>query len=183
VRVRRWTAIGIGFVGVIVILRPFQAVDTTMLWILFSAATAAMGSITVKFLARTESATSIVAYMVLYTTPLALVPALFVWTWPSPATWAGLVLLGILGSIAHFTVARALGAADQSVVSIFEFLRLPYSAFLAWIFFNEPTDRWTWIGAAIIGTSSLYVAHREAKLSRLAPQRVSGGRPATTPLH
>jgi drug/metabolite transporter (DMT)-like permease len=183
VRARRWTAIGLGFVGVIVILRPFRPIDTTMLWILVSAATAAMGSITVKFLARTENATSIVGYMVLFTTPMSLIPALFVWSWPSPLLWLGLVLLGIMGSLSHFTVARALGAADQSVVATFEFLRLPYSALLAWLFFGEPTDMWTWIGAAIIACSSLYVAHREAKLARHAPDRVSGGRPVATPLH
>jgi drug/metabolite transporter (DMT)-like permease len=183
VRARRWSAIGIGFVGVIVILRPFGPVDANLLLILASAATAAMGSITVKFLSRTESASAIVTFMVLYTTPMALVPALFVWQWPSLTGWLLLLALGVFGTVAHFSVARALAAADASVCAAFEFLRLPYAALLAWTFFNEPTDLWTWVGAAIIAGSSLYVAHREAKLARRAPERVSGGRPAATALH
>jgi drug/metabolite transporter (DMT)-like permease len=183
VRIRRWTAVVIGFLGVMVVLRPFGAVDPNMLWILASAATGAMGAITVKFLVRTESASSIVTWMVLLGTPMALVPALFVWTWPSPTGLAWLVALGALGTLAHLSMARALGAADASVCAAFEFLRLPYAALLAWFFFGEPTDAWTWAGAAIIAGSTLYVAHREAKLARHAPERVSGGRPAAPTLH
>src|SRR5579863_10493351 len=84
VRLRRWVAVAIGFLGVLVILRPGAAsLDPSLLIILLSAATGGMSAITVKFLARSESATAIVAYMVIYLTPLSLVPALFVWQWPS----------------------------------------------------------------------------------------------------
>jgi drug/metabolite transporter (DMT)-like permease len=150
VRARRWSAVAIGFIGVTIVLRPFGAVDADMLWILASAATGAMGAITVKFLVRTESASSIVTWMVLLGTPMALVPALFVWTWPSLVGLAWLLVLGALGTLSHLSMARALGAADASVCAAFEFLRLPYAALLAWFFFGEPTDAWTWIGAAII---------------------------------
>jgi drug/metabolite transporter (DMT)-like permease len=183
VRARRWSAIAIGFAGVLVVLRPFGPTDTNMLWILVSAATGAMGAITVKFLSRTESASAIVAWMVLLGTPMSLVPALFVWSWPSLMGLVWLVSLGLLGTLAHLSFARALGAADASVCAAFEFLRLPYAALLAWVFFSEPTDLFTWIGAAIIMSSTLYVAHREAQLSRRAPERVSGGRPATPSVH
>jgi drug/metabolite transporter (DMT)-like permease len=183
VRARRWSAIAIGFLGVLIVLRPFGPIDTNMLWILVSAATAAMGAITVKFLSRTESASSIVAWMVLLATPMSLIPALFVWQWPSLGVLGWLVSLGLLGTVAHFSFARALGAADASVCAAFEFLRLPYAAFLAWAFFSEPTDTWTWVGAAVIMSSTLYVAHREAQLSRRAPERVSGGRLAAPSVH
>jgi drug/metabolite transporter (DMT)-like permease len=183
VRARRWTAIALGFVGVVVILRPFGPVEASMFLILVSAATAAMGSITVKFLLRTESPEAIVCYMVLYVTPVSLVPALFVWTWPTATVWLWMLLLGLFGVIAHLSMARALAVADQSAVAPFEFMRLPYAAFLGWIFFGETTDAWTWAGAAIIAGSSLYVAHREARLARVAPARVSGGRPAPAPPH
>jgi drug/metabolite transporter (DMT)-like permease len=183
VRRRRWTAIAVGFLGVIVILRPFGPVDANMLLILGSAATAAMGAITVKFLLRTESPAAVVCYMVIYLTPVSLVPALFVWTWPSPTMWLWMLGLGLCGVVAHISMARALHVADASAVAPFEFMRLPYAAFLGWAFFGETTDIWTWTGAAIIAASSMYVAHREAQLARLAPQRVSGGRPAPVPQH
>jgi drug/metabolite transporter (DMT)-like permease len=182
VRARRWSAIVIGFFGVIVIVRPFGPVDVAMLWILASAAFAAMSSTTVKFLSRTEGAGSIVMWMVLLATPISLVPALLVWTWPGGMALFWMFLLGAFGSAAHLCFARALAAADASAVATFEFIRLPYAALLAWVFFREPTDVWTWIGAAIIFASTLYVAHREAQLAKVEPARVSGGRPATPPL-
>jgi drug/metabolite transporter (DMT)-like permease len=181
VRVRRWSAIALGFIGVIVILRPFGPLDLDMLVLLFSAATAAMGSITVKFLSRSEPAVAIVSYMVIYLTPISLVPALFVWQWPSLVTTGYLLLLGFCGVLSHFGVTRALAAADASAIAPFEFLRLPYAALLGFIFFTERPDAWTWIGAAIIVGSSLYVAHREAKLARQNPAKVSGGRPQPVP--
>src|SRR5437763_592303 len=107
-----WMMLG-GIVGGLmnVVIRicgsQIHPLDASMLWILASAAIAAMGSITVKFLARTQSAGAIVAYMVIFTTPMALIPALFVWTWPSLRVWLGLALLGLFGTVAHFSVARA----------------------------------------------------------------------------
>jgi drug/metabolite transporter (DMT)-like permease len=183
VRARRWTAIAVGFLGVIVILRPFGPLDANMLLILASAATAAMGAITVKFLLRTETPAAVVTYMVLYLTPVSLIPALFVWTWPTPAMWGWMVVLGLFGVAAHLCMARALSVADASAVAPFEFMRLPYAAFLGWAFFGETTDAWTWAGAAIIAGSSAYVAHREAKLAR--DERVSraGARAATVQPH
>ncbi len=181
VRARRWTAVAIGLAGMAVILRPFGSIDANLLVILLSAATAAMGSITVKFLSRTESSGTIVAYMVLYLTPMSLVPALFVWRWPTGCELAALLLLGLLGTATHLTAARALAVADASAVAPFGFLRLPYSAFLGYVFFGEPTDAWTWCGAAFIAGSSLYVAHREARLARSNEATVRGGRPWPVP--
>jgi drug/metabolite transporter (DMT)-like permease len=181
VRTRRWSAIAIGLIGVVIILRPFDTPDTSMLIILLSAATAAMGSITVKFLSRSEAPIAIVSYMVLYLTPISLIPALFVWQWPSVAGWTALVLLGLFGMLSHLCVTQALAAADASAVAPFDFLRLPYAAFLGYIFFGESPDVWTWFGAGIIVASSLYVAHREARLARLDPRAVSGGRVQPAP--
>jgi drug/metabolite transporter (DMT)-like permease len=183
VRARRWTAIAVGFLGVIVILRPFGPVDASMLLILASAATAAMGSITVKFLLRTETPAAIVTYMVLYITPVSLVPALFVWTWPTPMMWVWMAVLGLFGVASHLCMARALSVADASAVAPFEFMRLPYAALLGWAFFGETTDVWTWTGAAIIAGSSAYVAHREAKLARQARLGPAGPRPLPAQPH
>ncbi len=169
VRLRRWAAVIIGFLGVLAILRPgLGALDRNLLIILLSAATAGMGVVTVKFLSRSESATAIVTYMVLYLTPLSLIPALFVWRWPSLVTLGWLLALGALGTTAHFAVARAYGTADASACAPFEFLRMPFAAFLAYLVFGEVTDAWTWTGAAVIAGASIYVAHREAQLARRA---------------
>ena len=169
VRLRRWSAVVIGFVGVLVIMRPgSERLDANLLILLLSAASAAMNNITVKFLARTEPPSRIVAMFMIYLTPLSLVPALFVWRWPDLSTLGALVGLGGLGTIAHFSVARALATADASACAPFEFARLPFAALIGFVWFGEVTDLWTWVGAAIIAGSSVYVAYREARLARLA---------------
>src|SRR5215469_8568587 len=83
VRLRRWSAVVLGFLGVLVIMRPGnERVDANLLILLLSAATGAMNNITVKFLARTERPSTIVAFFMIYLTPLSLIPALFVWQTP-----------------------------------------------------------------------------------------------------
>jgi drug/metabolite transporter (DMT)-like permease len=167
VRLRRWSAVAIGFVGVLVILRPGrESIDINLLLILLSAASAAMNNITVKYLVRTERPNVIVAMFVLYLTPLSLLPALFVWSWPDPRTLLALVGLGGLGTLAHISVTRAYAAADASACAPYEFLRLPFAALIGFLLFGELTDAWTWAGAAIIVGASMYVAYREAHVAK-----------------
>jgi drug/metabolite transporter (DMT)-like permease len=167
VRFRRWAAVVIGFVGVLVIMRPGrETVDAMLLLILLSAASSAMNNITVKYLVRTERPNTIVALFSVYLTPLSLIPALFVWEWPDLKSLAALVGLGIIGTLAHLSVARAYLAADASACAPYEFVRLPYAALIGYLLFGEVSDGWTWVGAAIIAGAAIYVAHREAKLAR-----------------
>jgi drug/metabolite transporter (DMT)-like permease len=167
VRLRRWSAVAVGFIGVLVILRPGrEALDINLLLILLSAASAAMNNITVKFLVRTERPNVIVAMFVVYLTPLSLIPALFVWSWPDWWTLLALIGLGALGTLAHIAVARAYQAADASACAPYEFVRLPYAALIGYLLFGEITDAWTWAGAAIIIGASMYVAYREAHVAR-----------------
>lgn len=178
VRLRRWTALAVGFVGVIVILRPTPAdFDPNALIIVFSALTGGMNVVTVKFLARTESPTTIVTYLMIYLTPLSLLPALLFWQWPSLWAFGLLIVLGALGTVAHLTTVRGYGLVDASACAPFEFLRLPFAAFLGYAIFHEVTDLWTWLGAITIAGSSIYVAHREARLAR---ERAPAPPPAAT---
>src|SRR5437763_10649679 len=108
VRLRRWSAVVIGFIGVLVILRPGrETIDIYLLLILLSAASSAMNNITVKYLVRTERPNVIVAMFVIYLSPLSLLPALFVWSWPDWRTLAALIGLGGIGTLARIARARA----------------------------------------------------------------------------
>jgi drug/metabolite transporter (DMT)-like permease len=178
VRLRRWIAVVIGFVGVLVIMRPGrESLDPMLLLILLSAASSAMNNITVKYLVRTERPNTIVALFSVYLTPLSLIPALFVWEWPDLKSLGALIGLGIIGTLAHLSVARAYLAADASACAPYEFVRLPYAALIGYLLFGEVSDGWTWVGAAIIAGAAIYVAHREAKLARLG-RGVPVARPA-----
>ena len=185
VRARRWTATVIGFCGAMIILRPGAGtLSLAALLVIFAAATMAAAGLMVKELSRTEPAKIIVLYMVLFMSPLTLIPALFVWRWPSPMEFAWLAGLAAVATAGNFAYTRAIVEADISVVTPFDFVRLPFAAALGFFAFGEVPDRWTWIGGAVIATASIYVAHREARLERLGrklPAAGAGGGDSTGP--
>lgn len=167
VRLRRWTATVVGFLGAMVILRPgVDEVTFAHVLVLLASATGAVTTVVVKRLTRTEDPNTIVTYMTLLATPLALLVALPVWTWPDGPTWFWLVVLGLLGTIGHQGSTRAFKLLDASLAASLDFIRLPMAAMIAWVAFAEVPDIWTWIGGAIIGGASIYIARREAQLAR-----------------
>jgi drug/metabolite transporter (DMT)-like permease len=170
VRLRRWTATAIGFVGALIILRPgSQTITPAALIALTSAAFMAVALLTVKVLSRTENPNAIVLYMGLMLTPLSLIPALFVWTQPAPETWPWLVVMGLTATIGQLLMVRAFAAAEASAVLPFDFARLIFVAVLGFLLFGEHPDLWTWIGAAVIVTATVYIAHRESRLGGEVP--------------
>jgi len=177
-RLRRWSATAAGLVGTLIILRPDgSTIETAALLALASAVLGALSPIFVKVMSRTESTGAIVTYMVLFTTPLSLVPALLVWRTPGLADLGFAALLGLAGTLGHLCLTRALATADATVVVPFDYLRLPAVALLAYLAFGEVATVWTWIGAALIAASSLYITLREAKLKREADAEPAPGGP------
>jgi drug/metabolite transporter (DMT)-like permease len=169
VRFRRWSATLLGFIGVVIIVRPGSApLDIGMLLMIGSAAANAATTLMVKRLSRTESANAIVTYMVLLMTPMSLAPALFVWQMPPVSTWAFLVGLGLAGTLGHLCYVRALRMADASAVLPYDYGRMIFSAFIGYLAFAEIPDQWTWIGSALIAGSAIYIARRESQLAKRA---------------
>ena len=168
VRARRWTATIVGFIGAMIILRPGAGTLTFgAVVVLSSAAAAATTGLLVKELCRTEPVKLIVLYMVVFMTPVTLVASLFFWRWPTGTELVWLAFLASVATVGNFANTRALAEMDVSVVTSFDFARLPITAVLAFFAFGEVPDKWTWIGAAIIAASNLYIAHRESRLDRL----------------
>jgi drug/metabolite transporter (DMT)-like permease len=159
----RLLAAALGFAGALVIIRPgFAAFDVAALIMVASSACYAAEWIVVKFATRTESAATIVFYLNLLMLPASLVPALFVWVTPGVGDLPALLALGLVGWFAVFAQARAVASAETSVIMPFDFLRLPFSAILAFFLFDEIPDHWTWIGAAIIFASAYFLVRRES---------------------
>jgi len=166
VGVRRWVAVGVGLAGALIILRPgASALTVAAVIALMSAAFNGAGHLVVKVLARTDSPQAIVFYWTLFSIPMALVPALFVWSWPDAWALAWLVVLGGAGSAGHFCVARAMAVADASAVMPFDFVKLLFSAGVGFLIYAEQPVVWTWIGAAVIFSATLYTARTEMKAS------------------
>ena len=174
VRRRRWTATLVGFAGVIIILRPgVEGLSLGQLLAVLSAAFSAVTVLMVKELSRTEPANAVVTYMVLLTTPISLVPALFVWQWPGWQAWPFVVGLGALGTLGHLCYTRSFALADASAVMPYDYTRLLFVAAIAWFAFAEAPDLWTWVGAAVIVGSAIYIARREAQLRKPAAPRAA----------
>lgn len=172
----RWAAVAVGFLGVLVILRPgVAAFDPVALVVLLSAATFAAVVVTGKMLARTENPEAAVFYLSALAIPLSLPPALFGWHWPSPAEWGWLALLGTFAAANMYAVQRALEIGDASQTTPFDFIRLPCSAAVGYLAFAEMPDAWTWIGAAVIVGAALLTARAETVADRedkaAAPQK------------
>jgi drug/metabolite transporter (DMT)-like permease len=163
-RLRRWSATALGFLGALIVVRPgFAAIDPAALLAVITAAIWASSTILIKIMARTESAGAITTYMVLLTTPMTLLAALFVWQNPSLEQLGWAALLGAAGSTGHLCMSRALATADATVVAPLDYLRLPIVALIAFIAFGEVPGVWVWLGGAVIAASSIYIAQREAR--------------------
>ncbi len=167
VRARRWTAVILGFIGVLIIVRP-GAADFTAASLVAVCAALLSGSvaISIKFLSRTEHPDAIVVYTTMIWVPMSLLPALFVWEWPSLAGWGWVALAGFLGTSGHMCWTRAFKLGDASALTPLSFVQLPVVAVLAWLLFGESLDRWTLAGSLIIFLSTAYIARREAVLAK-----------------
>jgi drug/metabolite transporter (DMT)-like permease len=164
VRFRRWFAILFGFIGTLIILRPgLQIITPEALYILIGAIFVAGGFMLVKILSKTESPTTMVLFMALFLTPLSLIPALFVWVWPSPEAWIWLIIVGTTATCGHLLFNRAFAATDVTAVLPFDYCRLIFAAGIGLFMFNEMPDMWTWIGGSVIFSSTIYIANRESK--------------------
>jgi drug/metabolite transporter (DMT)-like permease len=172
-RLRRWTAVIVGFLGAMIILRPGMApLGLGQACAMFSAGAIGIAVILIKQLTAADDPDKIVLLTNLIMTPLSLVPALFVWTWPAAETALPMLGMGLTAAVGHVALVRGYAATDASLAMTFEFSRLPFSVAIAYVAFGETIDLWTWVGAAIIFASAAYIVRREA---RLAAQRALRG--------
>ncbi len=167
VKIRRWLATLAGFIGALIIIRPgIQPIDAGALLTLASAAVWAVTMIIIKQLSRTDSAFTITAYMVILMTPMSLVAAVPVWTWPNLNQLGWLAACGVTGTVAQFLMAQAFRSADTSVVLPLDFMKVVWGALIAWLWFGELVGIWTWVGAVIIFIGATYIAFRERALEK-----------------
>jgi drug/metabolite transporter (DMT)-like permease len=169
VRIRRWTALGVGFLGAMIILRPSGSeMGVGHLCALFSAAMAGLTAVLVKQLTAHDDPDKIVFLTNIMLMPMSLIPALFVWRWPTLEVLPALLGMGGCAVAGHVCVVRGYAATDASLAMTFEFSKLPFAVLIAYLAFAETIDAWTWIGALIIFASAMYITRREARLAATA---------------
>lgn len=163
VRARRWTALAVGFAGALIILRPgISPLGVGHMAALMSTISGGISAILVKQLTQRDDPNKIVFLTHVFLAPMSLIPALFVWTWPPLSAVPLLLGMGIFATLGHTLLVRGYSVMDASLALTFEFAKLPFTAVVAYIFFAETIDRWTWLGAFIIIGSATYIARREA---------------------
>ncbi len=160
----RAIAAALGFVGVLVILRPGAGVFSPNALIVIAGAFGyAVSNITAKSLTRTEDAIRIVFYMQVMQFPMALGPALWFWTTPDWADAPWLFFMGATALSAHYAMVRAFALADVTLILPIDFLRLPCMAVIAWMLYSETLDPWVMAGAAVIFGGNYISVRHEAR--------------------
>jgi drug/metabolite transporter (DMT)-like permease len=166
---RRWVAIGVGFIGILIIVRPgSEAFQPAALLSLGCALFLALFSILTRKLAGVDTAMTQQFYAGV-TPIILLLPIAFTdWVWPSqPISWVAFFIMGAAGLGGHYLNSVAHRFATPAMLAPFSYLSLLYLSMASWLIFNQPPDQWFALGAAIIIASGLYIWLRERQLARL----------------
>ena len=160
---RRWTAIGVGFLGVLIVLRPTGAgaFSTPGLAILLTAFGYALSAITVRILSRTDSTQSMMFWVMIIVGVGAGVLALPSWRPIQDGHWPVLLGLAVTGSLGQWAVTEAFRWGEASVVAPFEYTALAWGMGLDWVVWKTSPAPITLLGAAVIIASGIYLIRRE----------------------
>ena len=165
----RWLAVGAGFVGVMLIVRPgFRSIE----WPLLIPLAGALLWATYQLLTRLSARFDTPDTSLLWSALVAFVATSFVgpleWTWPTPAAWALMVVISLIGAIAHYALIKALDYAEAGAVQPYAYTLLVWATLLGWLVFGDVPDGWTILGAAIVVASGLYTWHHDRKASSVS---------------
>ena len=148
---RLWGVLALGFAGLLLILRPGIGVFQPAAIVgLASAVLAAIAQVGIRRLTRTEPLTRIIFYFGLVASVVALPPAAYWWTTPSPRTWAILLLMGILATVGQFTLTRAYYHAPAARVGPFLYVGPVFAGFLDWLIWGRLPDALFASGAVLV---------------------------------
>ncbi len=168
----RWLALLMGFTGVLIVSRPWQA-DFDMLPVLAMLGAAlcfAFCDVCIKRLTKTEPSPRIAFYMVSMTAAIALPFALWKWKSPELSQVPWLLLLGLMVACVQFAVSKAFSKGDVTLILPFFFFNIVWSSLYAFFLFNEAIDQPTMIGATVIIAATLYAAFEARRKGRQQKQ-------------
>lgn len=161
----RIVAVVLGFLGILVILRPGVAtIEPGALAVLGAAVGFAITLVSTKALTRTDSAMTILLYMSLLQLPFGAILAATAWTTPNLLQLFWLLVIGAVGLSAHYCTARALALADATVVVPLDFMRLPLIVLVGFVLYAESAEPLVLLGAIMIFAGNYYSIRREHRL-------------------
>ncbi len=170
VRWRRWTAVGIGFIGVVVMTRPGGGgISVPLVPFLSAVAGAFCGAASLAIMKHLTTRYHPITLATAFVVPAVMfgaIPTAFVWVTPAGTEWLLIALAGLLNVAGQQCMIHGFRSADASLLAPFDYSRLVFAGVLAAIFFSEYPDLWTLAGAGIIVLSTAYIARREARLAK-----------------
>lgn len=172
VGIRRWMAVIVGFIGVLVMITPengwasFSGFNIWSLAALGGAAAAGLVMVIIRKLTQVDQPITILSYQAIFVGLLMAAPTIYYWVTPTLEEWFLLAFLGLVSVLAQMANIRAYKAGEATAVSSIDYTRLVYASLLGFIFFMEVPEMKTIIGATIIIAASLYTLNREAKRGR-----------------
>jgi len=168
----RWpriTAIILGFIGVLIVMRPGFQELTPGIWAAFLGSLLfAVILVLTKTLSNNDRPEVIALYSFLFMLPPSFIVALFFWTWPTAEEMMILIAIGILVSLTQTSLVRAFAHSEATAVLPIDFSRLIFATILGFLAFGEKLDVYSLGGAAVIMGSTIFVAHREARQKKSA---------------
>jgi len=165
VGIRRWSAVLIGFAGALLVIRPGSGLhDPAVLLLLLSSAAYALYQIATRWVSFYDEAPTGTVFSALLGSLVMSLVLPFVFVLPrNPFDLALLLSLGLLGGAGHYLVIRAFQLAPAAVIAPLGYVELIGTTTLGYLIFDNFPDLWTWVGAAIIIASGLYIALRERR--------------------
>ena len=164
IRIRRITALAVGFAGTWIILRPgVVEVELGSILALLSALGWGASMVLVKILSRSDSAIGITFYGALFIAPISLIAAIPYWQTPTLAELAWMAAIAVFATLVHLCFNQAIKEADLTVLLPFDFTRLIWAAIVGYLVFAEAPSVWTWVGGAMIFVAGTYLAIREGR--------------------
>lgn len=171
VGVYRWSAVALGFVGVLIMISPHlgqsEAVAAPVLGLAlaFSSATfAAFAMISVRRMSGTENALAIAFYFQLTCTVVSMLTLPFAWVTPSLREFGMLVMVGIFGGCGQILMTNSYRFATASTIANFDYVAMIWAILFGWIFFEELPAAAVYVGAAIVIASGAFIVWRERGL-------------------
>ena len=170
IKAHRITALFIGFLGVLIIIRPgYLPIESGTLLMLIASFSFSIVLIMVKKLSDIDSSLTIIFYHLLFMTPLTFVIAIFFWEGINFSQFFIFVLMGSAGLISHWCLAQAFKLSDTTFIMPFQFTKLIWASFIGYVIFAESPDKWTWFGGIVIFSSVIYITYREAFIKQRDP--------------
>jgi len=163
IRFHRTAALILGFIGIIIIIRPgYVPFEYGTLLMLAASLSFSFVLIFVKKLSATDSSLTIIFYHLLYMTPVFFILSLFYWESVSFNQLIIFVFMGASGLLSHWCLAQAFKLSDTTFVMPLQFTKLIWASLIGLFIFTEQPDIWTWVGGVIIFISVVYITYREA---------------------